>query len=239
LLEQFEFPFEVVYPQELNAGRLDRKFDVLVFVSGGIPSTRAGSSRYRFRAPPDPSTIPAEYHEMLGSVTPDTTIPAILEFLEEGGTVITIGSSTALAEHAGLPLENHLVGEDGRPLQMTEYFVPTSILEVRVDNSMPIAYGHEEHELVAFANSPTFRIGAGAMNVRPVAWFDTDSPLRSGWAWGQEHLADGVAMAEADIGEGKLYLFGPEIVRRAEPHGTFKFLFNGIYLSTAEEDRVR
>jgi hypothetical protein len=34
-------------------------------------------------------------------------------------------------------------------------------------------------------------------------------------------------------------MFGPEIVRRAEPHGTFKFLFNGIYLSTAEEETVR
>jgi len=239
LLEQFEFPFTVVYPQELNAGRLDRNYDVLVFVSGGIPGARSGSSRYRFRAPPDPSTIPAEYHEMLGSVSADTTIPAIMEFLNRGGTVITIGSSTALAQHAGLPVENHLVGEDGRPLPMTEYFVPTSILEVRVDNTQPIAYGFDDRALVAFANSPTFKIETGALGIRPVAWFDTDKPLRSGWAWGQEHLADGVAMAEADVGDGKLYLFGPEIVRRAEPHGTFKFLFNGIYLSTAEEDRVR
>jgi hypothetical protein len=26
-------------------------------------------------------------------------------------------------------------------------------------------------------------------------------------------------------------LFGPEITFRAQPHGTFKFLFNGIYLA--------
>jgi hypothetical protein len=25
-------------------------------------------------------------------------------------------------------------------------------------------------------------------------------------------------------------MFGPEITFRAQPHGTFKFLFNGIYL---------
>ena len=31
------------------------------------------------------------------------------------------------------------------------------------------------------------------------------------------------------MGKGKLYLFGPEITFRAQPHGTFKFLFNGIY----------
>ena len=28
-------------------------------------------------------------------------------------------------------------------------------------------------------------------------------------------------------------LFGPEITFRAQPHGTFKFLFNSIYYGTA------
>jgi hypothetical protein len=28
-----------------------------------------------------------------------------------------------------------------------------------------------------------------------------------------------------------MFLFGPEITFRAQPHGTFKFLFNGLYLS--------
>ena len=238
LLEQFEFPFEVVYPQELNAGELSRNFDVLVFVSGAIPAASGGGDG-RFRAPPDPATIPAEYQDRLGSITAETTIPALMEFMNDGGTIITIGSSTAMAQHAGLPIENHLVGSDGSPLPMIEYYVPTSILTVSVDNSMPLAYGFDEHELVTFANSPTFKIGSGAMGVRPVAWFETDTPLRSGWAWGQEHLHNGVAIIDADVGEGKLYMFGPEVVRRAEPHGTFKFLFNGIYLSTAEEDSVR
>jgi hypothetical protein len=29
-------------------------------------------------------------------------------------------------------------------------------------------------------------------------------------------------------------MFGPEINFRAQPHGTFKFLFNGIYYGRAE-----
>jgi len=28
-------------------------------------------------------------------------------------------------------------------------------------------------------------------------------------------------------------LFGPEILKRAQPHGTFKFLFNSLYASAA------
>jgi hypothetical protein len=38
---------------------------------------------------------------------------------------------------------------------------------------------------------------------------------------------------EARVGRGKLFLFCPEITFRAQPHGTFKFLFNGIYYGAA------
>jgi hypothetical protein len=44
---------------------------------------------------------------------------------------------------------------------------------------------------------------------------------------------------EADVGRGKLYMFGPGITERAQPHGTFKFLFNGICLAKAQEARLR
>ena len=65
--------------------------------------------------------------------------------------------------------------------------------------------------------------------MKAVAWFDSATPLRSGWSWGQAYLKDGVAIAQATVGQGTLYMFGPEIVFRGQPHGTFKFLFNSVY----------
>ena len=53
---------------------------------------------------------------------------------------------------------------------------------------------------------------------RPVAWFAGKESLRSGWAWGQHYLEDGVAAAEAKVGKGKVFLLGPEITFRAQPH---------------------
>jgi hypothetical protein len=47
-------------------------------------------------------------------------------------------------------------------------------------------------------------------------------------------LNGGVAVAEANVGEGKFYVFGPEITFRAQPRGTFKCLFNGILLARAK-----
>ena len=88
-----------------------------------------------------------------------------------------------------------------------------------------------------FDESPVFDLlpEAYRAGMRPVAWFDGERPLRSGWAWGQQYLKDGVAVAEAALGDkgGKLFLFGPEILNRGQPHGTFKFFFNALYLAGA------
>ncbi|MFY9572994.1 MAG: M14 metallopeptidase family protein [Blastocatellia bacterium] len=245
LLEQYEFPFTVVYPPALDAGDLASKFDVLIFVDGAIPARDGGGQGGRgggggFGAMPDPQSIPAEFRERLGSVTVARTVPRLREFLEAGGTILTIGSSTSLGYNTGLPIASALMEkqQDGseRQLPREKFYVPGSVLQVRVDNTDPLAYGMAEKLDVFFDNSPVFRFRPEALmrGVRPVAWFDGDKPLRSGWAWGQKYLQDGVAVAEARVGKGKLFLFGPEIAFRGQPHGTFKFLFNGIYYGGAE-----
>ena len=58
------------------------------------------------------------------------------------------------------------------------------------------------------------------------------SPLRSGWALGQQHLERAVAIVDVAMGKGHIAMFGPPIIFRAQAHGTFKFLFNGIYYGT-------
>ena len=100
-------------------------------------------------------------------------------------------------------------------------------------------YGTPERVDVFFDQSPVMKLSpdAKAQGVTSVAWFDSDTPLRSGWAWGQQYLKGGVAMAEAKVGRGQLYLLGPEVTNRGQPHGTFKFLFNGIYLAGATQIR--
>ena len=74
---------------------------------------------------------------------------------------------------------------------------------------------------------------ASLKGVKPVAWYDSPSPLRSGWAWGQQYLDQAVAIVDAPVGKGHVVLFGPEVLWRAQPHGTFKMFFNGIYYGSA------
>ncbi|HKQ78161.1 MAG TPA: M14 metallopeptidase family protein [Blastocatellia bacterium] len=229
ILEQFEFPFERVFVPALDAGDLNSRFDVLIFVGGGIPGASGGGGR---RGPVEPpQNVPAEYQSHLGRVSVEKTLPQIKEFIEKGGAVIAIGESSAnLAAHLKLPLENYLV-EEGRPLPRTRYYVPGSILSARIDAAHPIAHGMDERADMFFENNPVFKLSGES--VKSIAWFDTKTPLRSGWAWGQQYLENGVVAVEAKIGKGKVILFGPEILKRAQPHGAFKLLFNGIYYGSA------
>ena len=171
---------------------------------------------------------------MLGSISEDRTIPELKRFVERGGTVITIGSSTNIADHFGLPLTNHLVErtpEGGeRELGSSKFYVPGSLLEVAVDSTAAGAVGMGRRAIVMFDNSPVFRLApdAAARGVTPLLWFDGASPLRSGWAWGQNYLEGGVAAADARVGKGLVRLIGPEALFRAQPHGTFKLVFNGL-----------
>jgi hypothetical protein len=156
--------------------------------------------------------------------------------MQQGGTILTIGTSTNLAPYAGVPVENHLADGDGTPLPPEQYYIPSSVLEARVANTHPLAFGMPERADVFFNNSPVLRLKPDydKKGVTPVAWYDSDEPLRSGWAWGQHRLYGGVAVAEAEIGEGKLFLYGPEVLFRGQSHGTFKLFFNGIFLGRAE-----
>jgi len=246
LLEQFEFPFEVVYPQALDAGNLSSKYDVIIFPSGVGPAAAGGRGGGRGGGGGGAAAggrggavnVPAEYQNQVGAYTAAQTGPHLKKFLEDGGTILGVGRSASnLMELMQIPVDNHLAerSPDGtaRPLPAEKYYVPGSVLRVAVDTAAPIAHGITNPVDVFFDNSPVFRLGpeASIQGVRPIAWFDSAAPLRSGWAFGQGYLQDGVAVIEANVGKGTIYGFGPEITFRAQPHGTFKFLFNGIYLS--------
>ena len=102
-----------------------------------------------------------------------------------------------------------------------------------MDVTQPIAAGMSARTDFFFDNSPVFRLGpaAAVAGVRAIASFDSPSPLRSGWAWGQKSLEHGIIAVDVPLGKGRVLLFGPEILQRAQPHGTFKLLFNGLLAS--------
>jgi hypothetical protein len=261
LLERFEFPYTIVCGAGFDDTALRAKYDVIIMPSGAAlrpggggggrggggggdaepAATGAQGGGGRGGTASAPSSDPDL--RSLCQVTSGTGSGATAEanvkkFVEAGGVVIAAGAAArTLADALDLPVSEHLIdrqpGEEDRRLGSDKFYVPGSVVRVAVDTTAPSAAGSEGQIDVFFNNSPVFRLApnATARGIRPVMWFDSATPLRSGWAWGQNYLEGGTAAFEAAVGQGKVFAFGPEITFRAQPHGTFKFLFNAINLA--------
>ena len=235
ILEQYHFQADVIYASAIDSGKLHDKYDVIIFPGGAIPSLKAATRINAWDRQPKADSIPEEYRSHLGKITAATSIPQLKKFMEDGGNIIAIGSSTNLAYHLELPVHNALMeivkGQE-QTLPGEKYYIPGSILQVSVDSTELGAYGLHAATDVYFDASPVFSILPAAQvkgNVKPLAWFASTEPLRSGWAWGQAYLNGGVTAFKATYGKGTLYAYGPEITFRAQPYGTFKFLLNDLY----------
>ncbi len=236
ILEKFNYAFDIIYPKDIDTGNLRSKYDIIVFVGGAIPAMGSRENVVGGFNNPNPDSIPAAFRNRLGSITAGKSIPQLKIFMEEGGNIVTIGSSTQLAYHLKLPVSNAMVeivnGEE-KTLGRDKFYTPGSILQMTVDNNQVATSGLKTETDVYFDNSPVFKLNPDAVSsgiVKPLAWFGTDKILRSGWSWGEVYLKNGVTAFEASVGKGKLYAFTPEITFRAQSWGTFKLLFNQLYV---------
>ena len=232
LMEQFHFPFERIFPQRIDAGDLNADYDLIIFMNRVIPETgRRGRTSM-----PKASSIPEAYRATLGNITEEKSIPQLKSFLENGGRIITVGTSTSLAYDLDLPVKNALVKTNAKGkkvrLTNTDYYIPGSILAAEVDVQQMANWGMEEQIDYMYNNSPVFTLDpdAASKGVVSLASFQEGNLLRSGWAWGADYLHHTVAAFKAKVGKGEFYAYGPEVNFRAQSHGTFKQLFNLMYV---------
>jgi hypothetical protein len=235
ILEKHHFDFSLIYAKEINEGNLNAKYDAIVFVEGAIPSITAEAPNPWDEREADINDIPSEFHKMVGKITAEKSIPSIKYFIEKGGSVITIGSSANLAYHLKLPVKNALVemvaGKE-KALPGEKFYIPGSVMQMTVATNNEANWGMKEKTDVYFNMSPVFKLQADAIangQVTPLGWYSSATTLRSGWAYGQSYLQDGVAAFKANLGMGQLFVFGPEITFRGQTHSTYKMLFNQLY----------
>ncbi len=236
LFEQFEFPYKIVWGAEIDAGDLRSKYDVIVLPSGttgfggrggfggtglaGAAPTASGDA-----APAAPATLPKGYEERTRLSA--RSFAQLKQFVEDGGTLIGVGTASDLGQQLGLPVRNVLRGKPN-----TEFYCPGSVLEVNVKNDEPLAWGMGTTAHVMFDGSPAFEV-TDSSKVKVIASYGATNPLRSGWILGESNLFSRAAIVEVSLGKGKAILMGPEVTFRAQPHGTFKLLFNAILNSAS------
>jgi hypothetical protein len=231
IFDQWEFPYSTLQDAEIRNGHLKQKYDVIVLTNIASEQIVKGHAE---------GTVPSQYAGGIGQ----HGLSALLQFVRDGGTLITFNVSSLLPlEHYKVPLRD--VSKD---YPSTEFFLPSAILKVDVDNSHPIAYGMEDTAAVLSYGSPVFEhLDTDAMesgekdafltDLNVVARYPNGNPFMSGRLIGDRILHNKPALVEVECGKGRMILFAFRPQNRAQTHGTFMLFFNSLYYGPAAEGK--
>ena len=220
LLEQNEFVFSPIQDADIRAGALGELWDVII-----LPGDRGDE---RLTGGNDWESTPQEFRGGLGDAGRD----ALRDFVTEGGTLIAMGDSTEFAVRTfALPVKDVVAG-----LSRSQFSCPGSLLRILVDSHHPVAYGMPGEATAVFEGNSAFEPAPGFSytNLKVIARYPGDEVLQSGWMRGEEYLRNRIAAAEIGYRKGRVALIGFRPQFRAQPHNTFKLLFNAIHYSAVE-----
>lgn len=227
VLEQHNFPFQVIFAPDIDKGNLHDRFDVILVPSGFSFSRNVTRNNLL-----DDPTIPQMFKDRMGTLSSATSEPALKKFVEQGGHLVLVGDASNMGMALGAPIESVLEEKnaEGRMarLPQSKFYVPASVLRMQLDPNHTLTMGMSNEVDAMFDDNTTYRIKEGASNVARVGWFDDKNLLRSGWAWGQDYLKNSTTLIDAGLGEGKLVILSPEVTFRAQPTGTYRLVFNAL-----------
>jgi Zinc carboxypeptidase len=233
LLEQWGYNPTSLLDPELKKGDLNAKFDVIVIPDDststltGEPAAAGGGRRGGGGGGEGFGRTPTDYAPEYRSGFGEEGVKALREFVQKGGTIVTLGTASDFAiDKLGVHARN-IVGE----LPTKQFWCPGSTLKVDVDPSNPLGYGMPKESLALYLQGdPVFQITPTNNNERysVVVNYGNRDILQSGWLVGEGNITGKAAMISAEMGKGKVILIGFRAQHRAQTYGTFKLFFNSI-----------
>jgi hypothetical protein len=214
IFDNWKMPYTRIDGSDVQAGGLGAKFDVVIIPDDSVKALMGPTS--------SKEPYPPEYDKSLG----DKGVAALKDFADAGGTVVFLAGASDLAiEKFGIPVKDAVGG-----MPMKQFYAPGSMLKVKFDTAEPLAYGMPSDGMVLYDSAPAFEMTGSGMPIDSAAAYPASGLLQSGWLIGENYIAGKSALLDVGYGKGRLVLvgFGPQ--NRAETHGTFKVLFNAIYL---------
>jgi hypothetical protein len=228
VLEQYGFEPKTLENKAVRAGNLNASFDAIVLpdvtkeiIATGKPKRDEGSMRYF-------ADLPPEYQ---GGLEKEGAA-ALKDFVQKGGTLVALSSATEyLVDELELPVRNAAA-------RAPEFAIAGALLRAEVAAGHPVTDGLPrevavfQDEALAFDTAlPGPEMDRRVLATYPAARQDV---LLSGWARGEEAITRKAAAVALTYGEGKIVLLGFRAQHRAQTPGTFPFLFNSLYWSTAK-----
>ncbi|HEV2149332.1 MAG TPA: M14 metallopeptidase family protein [Longimicrobiaceae bacterium] len=209
-LDRHGVAYDTLHDADVRRGGLARRYDVILLQDQPARSIRNGYSA---------ETMPEPYAGGLG----EEGARALQEFVRDGGRLVAVEEATDFAiEALDLPVKNAVAG-----LRPQDFYIPGSILRLRLDGGHPLARGADAETIAWYwGSSRAFQVEDPS--VRVVARYGEGNPLLSGWILGEQHVAGKPALLEARVGRGSVVLFGFQPDYRGQSIATWPLLFNAL-----------
>jgi len=214
VFDTFNVPYMSIRDSDFRQGSLNSKFDAIVLASQAAVQIINGHPA---------GTLPPEYTGGLA----EAGLKNLKDFVNNGGMLICFDNSCDMAIKAfNLPLRNALEG-----VKTSDFYCPGSIVALELDNKNPIASTLPATLPAYFINSSAYTTAADA-NVRVIARYAKENVLLSGWLLGEDKLRGQIALAEVNVGKGRVVLFGFRPQHRGQAWGTLPLIWNVLSSAT-------
>lgn len=219
MFEQFEFDLDTLHNAEIKNSDLSQ-YSAIIMPSQSPRGIMNGSNR-----------MPENLRGGIG----EDGLAKLDAYAKNGGAIIFFDDASNFAiDEFKLPVTNVL-----RELKSSEFFIPGSLIRTDIMTDHPLAFGMQSQVAASFDNGRAFKVNDGAEGIEEVARYASKDLLMSGWAMGEDkYLANTSAMLNVNYGNGDLVLFGFGPQFRGQPRGTYKLIFNSIYMG-AEKKSIK
>ena len=209
IFDSFNLPYSSLRDAALRQEDLKSKYDVIILPSQRAREIIEGNL---------PGTYPPEFTGGIAS----SGVSKLKSFVQEGGTLICFDAACELpVKQFNLPIRNALEG-----LRSSDFYCPGSLLSLDVDNQQALARGVPRNVDAYFINSSAFE--ATDPGIRVIARYAKQNVLRSGWLLGEDKLKGQIAIAEVELGKGRIILFGFRPQFRGQTWGTLPLIWNAL-----------
>jgi hypothetical protein len=230
----FEIGYDLIFKEQVKAGNLRAKYDVILIPSQGrsgkglvfdiapVGKPLAYRKSDRFKS----LGMYGESDDVTGGMGLGGAVE-IQKFVDEGGVLITLGGASFFPAEFGLARRV----DAGRP--SAQFYAPGPIVEAEITQpAHPIFYGYSRKAVpVRYANGPLLSIqGQEAERDRQtlMRFRGTDAAVLSGLMKGAAEIRNRPAIAEVQAGKGRIVMFATNPCFRYENLGEFNMLFNAV-----------